>query len=874
MIHWMTLLAVIAAGHLILLGLPARAFATPYPMVNNWVASDNFNSYLNGNLNAQNGGSGWSGGWDAGSYYAVQDSVTYEGAKAVAATEIPDSVQVNRGLAAGIKSGIVRFAIRRGVTGGTADWIVALSYNPTGESYPVIRVLSNDIYFGYGSGSFPLVVNYAADTWYVIHLRFDTVANAFYAREDSQSFWTGPLQTTDGPVGGDVRYLRIVDNGTNSGTFYIDDIRPGSEPFEAPSYATMILNAPDGHSFGAPVAFVGDFNADQIPDLAVAELAGGHIYLFSGLDGSRLPQTFDTGCGGLFGGGAIHMTGIQVRDAIGNLVPGIVAACPGRVYLFTASGNQPFWMTSQDLEGQDLEGFGVAAVPDKTGDGIQDILVGGNFRSGVVLNGQTGEPIPDIRLPGFLYDTSTGHSLFDVGDVNHDGVRDYFVGDVVVSGTDGSSILLFPSPPSPPVVAYPSGAVPLGDVDGDGVTDIAISANAPGDAIPGYVFVFSAGQFDAGTNHAKLLYTIVGDSDINGSYNGLAPAGDFDGDGITDLLVAQGASTSSDGENGGPGRVVVYSGKFNDGGTSGSRLFELDDPTGANPSGFGKGALFPNAIAGGVDLNGDGIPDILVGAPWANEGQGQVFLFLSSASPTATPATASGNAVAVSPAPGVTVTFSGVSASGDTTVTASDTGPSLPSALTTGDPPTFYEITTTAAYSAPITVCVKYDPAQSADPATLRILHFESGAWVDVTTSIETSTRTICGRVNTLSPFVIATLAYRFSGFFEPVNNLPTVNLVKGGSGVPVKFSLDGNQGLNIFAAGYPASRSVECNSTDPIDVVEETVSASTSGLTYDASAGQYVYVWKTDKSWASTCRQFVLRLNDGSYHRANFKFR
>ena len=43
--------------------------------------------------------------------------------------------------------------------------------------------------------------------------------------------------------------------------------------------------------------------------------------------------------------------------------------------------------------------------------------------------------------------------------------------------------------------------------------------------------------------------------------------------------------------------------------------------------------------------------------------------------------------------------------------------------------------------------------------------------------------------------------------------------------------------------------------------------------LSYAAGSDQYTYIWKTEKTWANTCRQFVLRLKDGSAHRANFKF-
>jgi len=54
--------------------------------------------------------------------------------------------------------------------------------------------------------------------------------------------------------------------------------------------------------------------------------------------------------------------------------------------------------------------------------------------------------------------------------------------------------------------------------------------------------------------------------------------------------------------------------------------------------------------------------------------------------------------------------------------------------------------------------------------------------------------------------------------------------------------------------------------------VIEETLSAGSSGLSYDSLADQYVYVWKTDKSW-SGCRQLTVKLSDGVTHTATFKF-
>src|SRR5262249_10999497 len=117
------------------------------------------------------------------------------------------------------------------------------------------------------------------------------------------------------------------------------------------------------------------------------------------------------------------------------------------------------------------------------------------------------------------------------------------------------------------------------------------------------------------------------------------------------------------------------------------------------------------------------------------------------------------------------------------------------------------------------------------------------------------------------------TVNYNFTGFFPPVDNIPVLNRVKAGSAIPVKFSLGCNQGLNIFWAGYPLSGTMQCDNQDPFDDIEQTVNAGGSSLNYDSVANQYIYVWKTDKSWAGSCRQLTLKLADGTYHIAFFNF-
>jgi CSLREA domain-containing protein len=125
-----------------------------------------------------------------------------------------------------------------------------------------------------------------------------------------------------------------------------------------------------------------------------------------------------------------------------------------------------------------------------------------------------------------------------------------------------------------------------------------------------------------------------------------------------------------------------------------------------------------------------------------------------------------------------------------------------------------------------------------------------------------------------IGAFEVQNSLFNFTGFFQPVDNLPTVNIVNAGQAVPMKFSLGGDQGLNIFAPGYPVSSPVTCEASEPGSTIEETVNAGGSSLSYDQATDRYSYVWSTNRAWNGTCRMFVLRLSDGSEHYAKFRFR
>ncbi|MEO8029518.1 MAG: FG-GAP-like repeat-containing protein [Gemmatimonadota bacterium] len=137
----------------------------------------------------------------------------------------------------------------------------------------------------------------------------------------------------------------------------------------------------------------------------------------------------------------------------------------------------------------------------------------------------------------------------------------------------------------------------IGDVDGDLITDITISAtgNPPYGNTRGAVYAYSG-------KSGKLLWKVVGDSGA-ALGTGLEAAGDVNGDGVPDVVA------------GAPGMnaVLVFSGR------DGKELLRLkgdstDGDLGASASGVG-------------DLDGDGRPDIAAGSPSSHEAVGRVYIF-------------------------------------------------------------------------------------------------------------------------------------------------------------------------------------------------------------------------------------------------------
>src|SRR5262249_6874219 len=182
------------------------------------------------------------------------------------------------------------------------------------------------------------------------------------------------------------------------------------------------------------------------------------------------------------------------------------------------------------------------------------------------------------------------------------------------------------------------------------------------------------------------------------------------------------------------------------------------------------------------------------------------------------------------------------------------------------DPPVYYQITTTAQLTGNVRVCLNWVEGQIVNESNVTMFHFEGGIWIDITdpSSRDPVNNTVCGNSAGLSPFTLFETKYPFTGFFQPVDNAPVFKKAKTGSAVPVKYSLGGDRGLDIFAAGYPRAVLIQCETGSPLNDIEQTATAGGSTLLYDSTTGQYVYVWKTERAWAGSCRQLQVRLNDG----------
>ena len=66
--------------------------------------------------------------------------------------------------------------------------------------------------------------------------------------------------------------------------------------------------------------------------------------------------------------------------------------------------------------------------------------------------------------------------------------------------------------------------------------------------------------------------------------------------------------------------------------------------------------------------------------------------------------------------------------------------------------PLFFDVHTAAAFSGAVTLCFSWAEGSVQNEANVRLLHYENGAWTNITTSVNTTTNVVCGQTTSLSP--------------------------------------------------------------------------------------------------------------------------
>ncbi|MBN2491208.1 MAG: FG-GAP repeat protein [Planctomycetes bacterium] len=295
--------------------------------------------------------------------------------------------------------------------------------------------------------------------------------------------------------------------------------------------------------------------------------------------------------------------------------------CAGQVRIFSGKDGSTVF-TFDGLATGDYLGWSVAGAGDVNRDGFPDILVGayladppGRMSAGqaTVFSGKDGSVL--YRFDGLTAGETFGSSVAGAGDVNRDGYADIMVGAfrastytgqaTVFSGKDGAVLHRFSGKAAG--IAFGAAVGGAGDVNRDGYDDLIVS-DSPASWLTSETTVFSG-------RDGTVLHLFKGAAPGNGFGLAVAGAGDVNRDGYPDLIV--GAYLADPGGRTDAGETLVFSGK--------------DGITLHTFSGVAAGDGLGCSVAGAGDVDKDGYPDLIVGAPLASPGgrtsAGQATLF-------------------------------------------------------------------------------------------------------------------------------------------------------------------------------------------------------------------------------------------------------
>jgi hypothetical protein len=334
-------------------------------------------------------------------------------------------------------------------------------------------------------------------------------------------------------------------------------------------------------------------------------------------------------------------------------------------------------MGPNTLDKGDQFGSSIASLGDRDGDGVGDIAVGaprdddGDHNSGAVwvlfLNssGAVKSYSKISQMKGSFAGTLDANARFGVSlaclnDLDGDEVGDLAVGSPLDreegARTGGSVWLLFLNADATVKAhqkintanggftgtlnmsdEFGSSVASLGDLDGDGVGDLAVGARRDDDggSNRGAVWVLFLNAEGTVKSHQKISDTegnftgILNNSDAFGA--AVASLSDFDGDGVTDLAVG---ASSDDGE--GENRGAVWMLFLNvDGTVKGHQ--KISETEGDFAGILDDGDFFGGSVAAMDDLDGDGVIDLAVGANGDNGGgmnRGAVWMLFLNADGT------------------------------------------------------------------------------------------------------------------------------------------------------------------------------------------------------------------------------------------------